>query len=328
MRALTLTFAGALLLSTSALADTTWITRADLNGDGVVTPAEAQRHEYLVMVELDDNRDGVITKSEWDYRPDFTFEYADFNNDNVLTAQEIHNGYVSGFRYNGVKTVPSYPLPSVVTTTTTYPVARVYTYNYYPYSYTGALSPPVAAVPVAPVIVEPTVPVIVEPKLYVPPEQGYILRGPVQQPVYAPEPNYSYNPQPSDGVTVMSDSQLAYGDLAPGNPFALDVNRDGVLTISEVLRYNDWNFQRHDKNANGWLEDYEWDLKAQEHFGHRVNPAVLGTLTHDTFNRHDRDNDGRVSKTEWDRQIEAEFATLDGNNDGQLHHSDFQMASN
>ena len=317
MRALTLTFAGALLLSTSALADTTWLQRVDLNGDGVVTPAEAQRHEYLVIAELDDNRDGVLTESEWNKRPDFTFDYADLDSNGVLTAAEIHNGYVSGFRYNEVKTVPGYPMPYEVTTTTTAPVARVYTYNYYPYSYTGALTPPVAAVPVAPVIVEP--------RVYVPPAQGYILRGPVNQPVYAPEPNYNYNPQP--GITVMSDNELAYGTLAPGNPFALDVNRDGVLTISEVLRYNDWNFQRHDKDANGWIDAYEWDLKAQEHFGHRVNPAALGTLSHDTFTRHDRDGDGRVSKTEWDRQVEAEFVILDRNNDGMLHQNDFQLAS-
>lgn len=326
MRALPLTFAGALLLSTSALADPGWIERADLNGDGVVTPAEAQRHEYLVMAELDKNDDGVITKSEWNKRPDFKFEYADFDNNNVLTAAEIHNGYVSGFRYYGVASVPGYPLPyETTTTTTTYPVAKVYSYTYYPDSYQGAVNPPVAAIPVAPVVVEP--------KVYVPPEQGYILRGPVQQPIYAPQPDYvpqttySYNPQPSYGVAVQSDSQLAYGDLAPGNPFALDVNHDGVLTISEVFRYNDWNFQRHDKDANGLIDAYEWDLKAQEHFGHRVNPAALGTLSHDTFNRHDRDNDGRVSKTEWDRQIESEFGVLDGNNDGMLHQSDFQLAS-
>jgi hypothetical protein len=326
MRALTLTFAGALLLSTSALADTTWMQRVDLNGDGVVTPAEAQRHEYLVIAELDKNNDGVITQSEWNKRPDFKFEYADFDSNGVLTPTEIHNGYVSGFRYNGVATVPGYPTAYATTTTNSYPEARVYTYTYYPSGYQGALTPPVAAVPAAPVIVQP--------QIYVPPEQGYILRGPVQQPVYAPQPNYapqpsySYNPQPAYGVTVMSDSQLAYGDLAPGNPFALDVNRDGALTIAEVLRYNDWNFQRHDKDGNGWVDAYEWDLKAQEHFGHRVNPVALGTLSHDTFNRHDRDNDGRISKTEWDRQIEAEFVILDGNNDGMLHPGDFQLASN
>ena len=150
MRALPLTFAGALLLSTSALADPGWIQRADLNGDGVVTPAEAQRHEYLVMAELDKNDDGVITKSEWNKRPDFRFEYADFDNNNVLTAAEIHNGYVSGFRYYGVASVPGYPLPyETTTTTTTYPVAKVYSYTYYPDSYQGAVNPPVAAIPVA-----------------------------------------------------------------------------------------------------------------------------------------------------------------------------------
>jgi hypothetical protein len=321
MRALTLTFAGALLLSTSALADTSWMQRVDLNGDGVVTPAEAQRHEYLVILELDKNKDGVITKSEWNERPDFKFDYADFDSDGVLTASEIHNGYVSGFRYNGVATVPGYPMAYRTTTTTmtTYPASRTYTYTYYPSIYQDALTPPVAAVP--------AVPVIVQPQVYVPPEQGYILRGPVQQPIYAPQPGSTYNPQPSTGVTVMSDSQLAYGDLAPGNPFALDINHDSVLTISEVLRYNDWNFQRHDKDGNGWIDAYEWDLKAQEHFGHRVNPVALGTLSHDTFNRHDRDNDSRVSKTEWDRQIEAEFVILDGNNDGMLHPGDFQLAS-
>jgi hypothetical protein len=111
-----------------------------------------------------------------------------------------------------------------------------------------------------------------------------------------------------------------------GNPFALDNNRDGVLTIDEVLVYNHGNFLRHDQNRNGWLEDYEWDLKAQEHFGHRVNPAVLGTLTHDTFGRHDRDGDGRVSKQEWDAQIDAEFQILDSDGDRRLGSTDFQLA--
>lgn len=332
MRALPLTFAGALLLSTSALADTTWIQRADLNGDGVITQAEAQRHEYLVMVEMDKNRDGVITKSEWSERPDFKFEYADLDNDGVLTQAEVHRAFESGFRYDGVSTVYSYP-PGVKSTTaapstasvpsttytTTVPVTRVYTYSYYPNAYQGAVAPPVAA----------AVPVIVQqqPQVYMQPQPGYVLEG--KQPLYgAPQPAYNYAPQPAYGVTVTPDSDLAYGDLAPGNPFALDVNRDGILTISEVLRYNDWNFQRHDKDGNGWIDSYEWDLKAQEHFGHRVNPAVLGTLSHDTFNRHDRDNDGRVSKVEWDRQVESEFVLLDTNNDGALRQIDFQMASN
>jgi len=327
MRALTLTFAGALLLSTSALANQSWLQRADIDGDGVITQAEAQRYEQLKLAAIDTNRDHIVTASEWNAAPDFTFEYADLNSDGVLLPEELHSAYLSGYRYNGMVAEPVYG------GTATYPLGTVHTYTYVsPQQPLTTERVVVRTAPyTGPVYAAPT---YVEPPAAMVPQQGYILQGRTQQPIYAPQvgttapqygTQYSYAPQP--GYTVTATSELAHGDLAPGNPLSLDVNRDGMLTIAEVLRYNDGTFQRADKDRNGWIDAYEWDLKAQEHFGHRVNPAALGTLSHDTFGRHDRDGDGRVSKVEWDRQVEAEFTILDDNNDGLLHLSDFQIAS-
>jgi hypothetical protein len=267
---------------------------------------------------MDANQDGVITKSEWAAVGDFRFVYVDLNSDGVLTSDEVHTAYVSGYRYNGVLTVPDYvpavgPMPSTTVTTYTYSFNGAPPYGYapegfQPYTYQSVISPPVAYVPA------PGQPLRKIPdEAYQVPQ--YVLPGYPHTQRIVEEPSYSYSDSVSDGVY-------------PGNPFALDSNRDGALTINEVFVYNDGNFQRHDTNRNGWIEDYEWDLKAQEHFGHRVNPPVLGTLTHDTFGRHDRDGDGRVSKLEWDAQIEAEFARLDSNGDRRLHSSDFHLASN
>jgi hypothetical protein len=316
MRALSLSFAGALLLSTSALANNpAWLERADANGDGFVSPVESSDYEARIFAEMDANRDGILTKGEWEGIGDFRFDYVDLNSDGVVRPEEARSAYISGYRYNGL-VAGSAPLltvsPSgtIVTYTASFPPAP---YQQPPVTTTYTY---VAPTPTPYVAVAPSV-------TYVAPAPAVTVGRRIPDEVYE-VPQYVLQGYPNTQRIVEPSQPSGFGQ---GDPFALDGNRDGVLTIGEVLSYNDWNFQRHDVNADGWLDSYEWNLKAQEHFGHRVNPQVLGTLTNDTFSRHDRDGDGRVSKVEWDRQVEAEFTVLDSDGDRVLRSGDFQLVS-
>jgi len=320
MRALSLSFAGALLLSTSALANQpAWLQRVDADGDGFITAVESHDYEARIFARMDANGDGIITKSEWEGMGDFRFDYVDLNGDGVVMPEEARSAYVSGYRYNGV-IVGAAPLLTVSPSGSI--VTYTYTYNYIPAPYQQTPAPTFTYVAPAPYVA--TVP----PVTYVAPAPTIAYGKRIPDEVYQ-VPQYVLQGYPNTQriVEPQAGGDPVYGGLGQGNPFALDADRDGVLTIAEVLRYNDWNFQRHDANGDGWLDSYEWNLKAQEHFGHRVNPQVLGTLTHDTFGRHDRDGDGRVGKVEWDRQVEAEFAVLDSDGDRVLRSGDFQFAS-
>ena len=106
-------------------------------------------------------------------------------------------------------------------------------------------------------------------------------------------------------------------DEAAESAFAgLDGDGDGAVTLAEVLRWNAAEFERQDADGNGVITPAEWDLRAQEHFGYRVNPEPLDYQSHSTFAEHDRDGDNAVTLAEWRARIRVEFALLDGNDDG------------
>lgn len=137
-------------------------------------------------------------------------------------------------------------------------------------------------------------------------------------------PGPAYQPAPQSYQPANAPEAEAYyaATLGSGDPLALDADGSGALTLDEVRRYNDGNFARHDIDRSGWLSPAEWDLKAQEHFGYRVNPAPLQTLTEDTFSEHDLDGDGRITKYEWDSRVQNEFAILDLDRDGRVSPSE------
>jgi len=144
MRALSLTFAGALLLSTSALAsEPAWLHAADADNDGFVTPAEGQVFQTDLFTQLDVNQDGAITEAEWDAMGEFKFAYVDRNSDGVIEPAEIQAASLTAYRFRYYElTDPDYPMAyRVVSPRTTIATA---TYTHYPYTYAYAVSPPVA----------------------------------------------------------------------------------------------------------------------------------------------------------------------------------------
>ena len=160
---------------------------------------------------------------------------------------------------------------------------------------------------------------------WIPSQQAMLPRTPQPAPAYqpyppvpspAPTPYGAVQPQPY-GVANAPEAEAFYtAALGSGDPLALDADRDGRLSLAEVQHYNVGNFQRHDLDRNGVLTPEEWDLKAQEHFGYRVNPAALQTLTQDTFAEHDLDGDGLVTRYEWDARVQTEFSILDRDRNG------------
>lgn len=254
--------------------------RLDANRDGVVTYAEAEAYEAQAFAALDANGDGLISFVEWDRIGEGRFAYLDRNADGLLQPAEL--AALSGVAYD--------PLPAT-------------TYG----SDTGPMPD------------------------YIPPQQAMLPRAPMPAPAYQPYPavspapgNQAYGVAPSPyptypgyGPPNAPEAEAFYNAaLGSGDPLALDADKDGRLSLLEVQHYNVGNFQRHDVDRNGVLTAEEWDLKAQEHFGYRVNPAPLQTLTEDTFAEHDLDGDGMVTRYEWDARVQTEFAILDRDRNG------------
>ena len=91
---------------------------------------------------------------------------------------------------------------------------------------------------------------------------------------------------------------------------ALDTNKDGVITLDEVIAKADARFDEIDANHDGVIDRTE----AATWIGRRAPAkAVDAFMAH-----HDLDGDGKITKAEWEKPIKKRFALYDRNDDGKI----------
>ncbi len=127
----------------------------------------------------------------------------------------------------------------------------------------------------------------------------------------------------------------------------LDTNRDGVITLTEYARGRGYNldglggpafgFSALDRNRDGWLSRYEWNMSSAEFNRLDINNdnrisqfefdnASVGSPAGDRFAFLDVNNDGWVMRSEW-RGSQTAFSRLDTNRDNRLSRSEFTAQS-
>ena len=99
---------------------------------------------------------------------------------------------------------------------------------------------------------------------------------------------------------------------------ARDMDGDNRLTPDELPEQMRRNFDRMDRDADGYIKPNEIEAMMQRGTGRNVPARGPGGLM-----RWDADGDGMLSIEEVPSQMEGRFETLDSNGDGLLDQKEF-----
>ena len=88
-----------------------------------------------------------------------------------------------------------------------------------------------------------------------------------------------------------------------------DANKDGIITLDEVLAAADARFQQLDRNKDGAIDKADFDALRKEMVEYRVKRFI-----------HDfgADKDGKVTREQFNAKATERFAQMDLNNDGTI----------
>ena len=114
---------------------------------------------------------------------------------------------------------------------------------------------------------------------------------------------------------MLAGSALAQADLQPLGRRA-DVNHDGVVSREEYLAARAAQFDRFDRNHDGYLDSADADAL----------PEPAGRLFQAMERLADADGDGRVSRAEFNGMPTRGFDRMDANQDDVLEPDEMQRA--
>jgi Ca2+-binding EF-hand superfamily protein len=97
----------------------------------------------------------------------------------------------------------------------------------------------------------------------------------------------------------------------------LDANKDGTVTLEEMLSTREPRFARLDVNKDGAIDAKEVETQARERSEYWSKRLVR---------RFDHDRDGKITKDEFDRYARDRFAMRDLNSDGKITDEDLPPA--
>jgi Ca2+-binding EF-hand superfamily protein len=89
----------------------------------------------------------------------------------------------------------------------------------------------------------------------------------------------------------------------------LDANKDGTVTLEEMLAAREPRFTRLDANKDGAIDAAESDAQAREAIEYWAKRLVR---------RFDQDRDGKITREEFSRYARERFAMRDLNDDGRI----------
>jgi Ca2+-binding EF-hand superfamily protein len=92
-----------------------------------------------------------------------------------------------------------------------------------------------------------------------------------------------------------------------------DANKDGILTLDEMLAGREPRFTRLDANKDGTIDAKEIEAQARERIDYWAKRLVR---------RFDQDRDGKVTKEEFGRLVRERFTMRDLNDDGRITDED------
>ena len=124
-----------------------------------------------------------------------------------------------------------------------------------------------------------------------------------------------FRPLLGAAALMLAGSALAQADLQPLGRRA-DVNRDGVVSREEYLAARATQFDRFDRNHDGYLDSADAD----------VLPETTGRLFQAMEGLADADGDGRVSRAEFNGMPTRGFDRMDANQDDVLEPDEMQRA--
>ena len=114
---------------------------------------------------------------------------------------------------------------------------------------------------------------------------------------------------------ILAGPASAQADLQPLGRRA-DVNHDGVVSREEYLAARAAQFDRFDRNHDGYLDSADAD----------VLPETTGRLFQAMEGLADADGDGRVSRAEFNGMPARGFDRMDANQDHVLEPDEMQRA--
>ena len=106
------------------------------------------------------------------------------------------------------------------------------------------------------------------------------------------------------------------GGMMLGRIVEADANKDGVITLDEVLANAAKRFDTMDRNKDGAIDKADHDAMRKEMTDYRVKRFV---------HAHGADKEGKVTRDQFFATAKERFAQRDVNRDGRIDRQDFGM---
>ena len=104
------------------------------------------------------------------------------------------------------------------------------------------------------------------------------------------------------------------GRMGLGGLIAADANKDGVITLDEVLAAAGARFDLADRNKDGVIDNADHDAMRKETTDYRVRRFL---------HAHGATPDGTLTREQFFKSAKERFAELDANNDGRIDRQDW-----
>jgi Ca2+-binding EF-hand superfamily protein len=101
----------------------------------------------------------------------------------------------------------------------------------------------------------------------------------------------------------------------------LDTNKDGAVTLDEMVAVRHASFTKMDANGDGMVtrdEFMAYSAKPKPASAKTTDPKATDARKAKYFERLDADKNGSISAQEWDAVAEKQFAALDADKDGKV----------